>query len=118
MKKTIRFLFSAEGRIGRDEFWSFHIAMLMLFFVLNFVIFLAGEDSEIVKYPLIGFAILIPWSFFCVYAKRFHDLGKSDAMIFLLMIPFINIWLLFKLGFYKGIDSPNEYFDRDSSENA
>jgi len=58
--------FSADGRIGRQEFWIGFLILLGVGVVLNFI-------------PLIGqvLSIVTIWCWICLYTKRLHDMGKS-----------------------------------------
>ena len=71
--------FSAEGRIGRREFW---IAALILF-----IAWIVSHLFHILA-PLIWIGLLYVW--ICVYAKRLHDFGKSAVMI---LAPFVVIFI-------------------------
>ena len=122
MTKIINFLFSTDGEIGRDEFWSYHIVLFIIAFITNFIFILVGENKDLMKYDLMKYSVLIfsflyIWSFFVVYIKRFHDLGKSGSMVMLLFVPIVNLWLLFKLGFSKGVET-TETNKSEKSKNA
>ena len=57
-------------------------------------------------------SILYPVAFVLLifnYIKRFHDLKYSGGMCFLLVIPIVNLILLFDLFFWKGTQGPNKY---------
>ena len=61
---------SAEGRIGRKDFW---IGVLILFAVW------AIAPVVHILAPLIWLLLVYPWV--CVFAKRLHDFGKSAWLI-------------------------------------
>ena len=58
--------FSAEGRIGRGEFWIGWLVLLGVSVVTGWI-------------PLIGMLISLVaiYCTVCIYAKRLHDMGKS-----------------------------------------
>lgn len=58
--------FSAEGRIGRQQFWIGFLILLGLNVVLGFI-------------PVIGqlLSLVLIWCSICIYSKRLHDMGKS-----------------------------------------
>jgi uncharacterized membrane protein YhaH (DUF805 family) len=45
-----------------------------------------------------------------VYAKRWHDRGKSGWWTLILLIPIIGpLWALIECGFLRGTEGPNQY---------
>jgi uncharacterized membrane protein YhaH (DUF805 family) len=45
-----------------------------------------------------------------VYAKRWHDRGKSGWWTLIILVPAIgSIWLLVELGFLRGTPGANKY---------
>jgi len=80
--------FTADGRIGRQNFW---IGVLILFavgMVLGWI-------------PLIGWLISLAaiYCWVCLYSKRLHDMGKSG---WLTLIPFGIGAALMMIGFVIG----------------
>lgn len=61
-----KLFFSADGRIGRQEFWIGFLVLLGAGVVFNFI-------------PLIGqlLGLVSIWCWICLYSKRLHDMGKS-----------------------------------------
>lgn len=57
---------TAEGRIGRQTFWIGFLILLGAGVVLGWIPILGA---------LVSIALIYPWV--CLYAKRFHDMGKS-----------------------------------------
>ena len=66
---------SAEGRIGRQDYW---IGVLILF-----ALWIVSHLAHVFA-PFIWLLMLYPWV--CVIAKRLHDFGKSGWLI---LIPFV-----------------------------
>lgn len=64
---------SAEGRIGRRDFWIGFVIIMVASLVLNLIPFLG---------QLI--ALLLIWPNICITAKRLHDMGKTG---WLMLIP-------------------------------
>jgi uncharacterized membrane protein YhaH (DUF805 family) len=64
---------SAEGRIGRRDFWIGFLMLLAASIVVNLI-------------PLIGgvIGLLLIWPQICLHAKRLHDMGRTA---WLLLIP-------------------------------
>jgi uncharacterized membrane protein YhaH (DUF805 family) len=74
-----RLFLSANGRIGRGEFW---IGFLILFVLGIVVHFIPGLGQ------LLAILLIYPWV--CLYSKRLHDMGKSG---WLQLIPFA-VWIV------------------------
>ncbi|MBB6482734.1 DUF805 domain-containing protein [Spirochaeta isovalerica] len=101
------FLFSYKGRISRSNFWAFYMGAM--FWQLASA-FLMGLDNIIANaFGIISFLVLI-YSIFAVYGKRWHDRGKSAKWNFICLIPGIGaIWATIECGFLKGNEGENEY---------
>jgi uncharacterized membrane protein YhaH (DUF805 family) len=69
-----RLFLTADGRIGRQEYWIAFLIMLGVSVVLKFIPFLG---------PLLSLALIYPQV--CVGSKRLHDFGKSG---FLMLVPY------------------------------
>ncbi len=67
--------FSAEGRIGRGEFWIGWLVLLGVNVVAGWI-------------PLIGWilALVTIYCSICIYSKRLHDMGKSG---WLQLVPIV-----------------------------
>ena len=65
---------SAEGRIGRKDFW--------IGFLILCVIWILSPILHVLAF-LVWLALLYAWV--CLFAKRLHDFGKSGMLI---LIPF------------------------------
>jgi len=69
-----RLFLSADGRIGRQEYWIAFLMLLGAGVVARFIPFLG---------PLLSLALIYPQV--CVGSKRLHDIGRSG---FLMLIPY------------------------------
>jgi uncharacterized membrane protein YhaH (DUF805 family) len=69
-----RLFLSADGRIGRQEYWVGFLILLGVGFIARFIPFLGGLISLALIYPQV-----------CVGSKRLHDMGRSG---FLMLIPY------------------------------
>jgi len=70
-----KFLFlTAEGRIGRKDFWIGFLIVFAASVVLNIV-------------PVLGqiLGLLLIWPQICIHAKRLHDMGRTA---WLMLVPF------------------------------
>ncbi len=116
------FLFSFRGRISRIEFWVFHLAAIVLGFVLLVVLGLtyrpmfydsgaAAATLEIlIGYAMIGLSGLTTWAALAVAAKRFHDRGRSGWWSLIGFVPVIGtLWILVECGCLRGTTGDNRF---------
>jgi uncharacterized membrane protein YhaH (DUF805 family) len=116
-------LFSFQGRITRQDYWLYHLGIVLSAGLLALLVGLiasaagAGDPTE----PAMivgGIALLIClWPLWAVSVKRCHDREKSGWWVFGWSvggaIPYIgfliSLWSLVELGFLDGTQGPNEY---------
>ena len=108
-------LFSFSGRISRSAFW---VSLCILFPVgtlLGFAPFVTeagGLIKGIIWTFYAGWFILSIWISLAVYAKRWHDCGRSGWMSLVLLLPIVGLlWFFGSLGFVRGTTGPNTYGD-------
>ena len=87
---------------------------LMLFSLLATV--LGSTDSPIVPLIFLGlfllFLVAYMWSIIAIQVKRWHDRGKSGAMVLINFIPIVGgIWAFVECGCLRGTEGPNQYGD-------
>ena len=101
------FLFSFEGRIGRQTFWlKFVLPVFIVAIVVAVIDGLIGLGSILV----IIFQLAILWPSIAVYAKRWHDRDKSGWWTLIALVPIIGgIWMLVECGFLKGTTGSNRF---------
>ncbi len=101
------FLFSFEGRIGRQTFWlKFVVPVLVIGVVLGIIDGLIGLGGVLG----IIFQLAILWPTFAVYAKRWHDREKSGWWTLIGLITVVGwIWILVECGFLKGTAGSNRF---------
>lgn len=107
-----KYLFtSLEGRIGRQSYWMGVIAMTVITIVaalIDFVTGSAGENGYGIVSIIAALALIYPA--IVLYAKRWHDRGKSGWWTLIGLVPIIGgLWMLIELGFLKGTDGDNQY---------
>ena len=104
-------LTSFDGRIGRQSFWMCIIVFIVagaVAGVLDSVFGTVSDGGMGVIGIIVSLAMIYPA--LAVYAKRWHDRGKSGWWTLIGLVPIIGgIWLLVELGFLKGTDGPNHY---------
>lgn len=76
--------FDFNGRAGKEEFWWFFLAQVI-------VLVVAGVISQLL-YGLVALALLLPG--LGVGARRLHDAGKSGWFLLLGLIPLLGFLVL------------------------
>ena len=107
MRNIIQFVFHTNGRIGRLEFWVFHVASICLLFLIEFVSVLFVSKDVFLDVTFSIFAILYIWGNIAVHTKRFHDLDMSGNFTWLVFLPIANVWAFIICGFTKGTNISN-----------
>lgn len=116
-------LFSFQGRINRARWWLTSLAMSIVLGIIVFgLIFGLGTPAPTPdspnNYDLPGFAWLIMgilylislWMGLALYAKRWHDRGKSAWWTLIILVPLIGgLWALIECGFLRGTPGANQY---------
>ena len=108
-----KYLFTSfAGRIGRQQMWM-GIIVLTVIGLIAFVIdmMLGTYDAEAGVGLVSGIVTLISlYPAFALYAKRWHDRGKSGWWTLILVVPVIGaLWWLVECGFLRGTEGPNQY---------
>ncbi len=97
---VVLWLFSFNGRIGRKQFWQFHIPYLI------FNILTASVLNVFVVFVL----LLTLWPLIAVTLKRVHDMGDSGKQLMYMMIPVFGwMYIYMNAGFYRGSLLDNQY---------
>jgi uncharacterized membrane protein YhaH (DUF805 family) len=115
---------SFEGRINRAKWWLGVVILIIVQGIVYYIIASAmgvgaidtsnpaAMDEFMSKGGLpVGIAALILlYPSLAVYAKRWHDRGKSGWWTLIGLIPVIGgIWILIELGILRGTNGPNQY---------
>ena len=124
-----KYLFTSfEGRINRKPFWLSLLALFVVEWILMLVLGLVLGTSMMGSVdpnmapdqaaamatkgmiPIIIVSLLFLYPALAIYAKRWHDRGKSGWWTLIGLVPVIGgIWLLVELGFLRGTEGPNQY---------
>ena len=107
-----KYLFTSfEGRIGRQSYWMGVVAMTVITIAAALVDLLFGTMNEDGYGPIsIIAALALIYPAIVLYAKRWHDRGKSGWWTLIGLVPIIGgLWMLIELGFLKGTDGDNQY---------
>ncbi len=119
-------LFAFDGRIGRQKFWLMGIVIYLMWVAFSVltrfvsaVVSSSGDPQSAIGVGTLlfwGSAIAGFWMWLAVYAKRWHDRGKSGWWSLILLIPVIGlVWVLVELGFLAGDYGDNKYGGEDVS---
>ena len=118
---------SFDGRINRQKWWLGLIALVVVQWIVMLVLgmlFGGGMMATVdpanpeasagammaMLIPIIIVTLLFLWPSLAIYAKRWHDRGKSGWWTLIMLIPLVGpIWALVELGFLRGTDGPNQY---------
>ena len=107
-----KYLFTSfEGRIGRQSFWLGVLVMFVISIVagvLDMIFGTLGDSGMGAIGIIVSLALIYPA--IALYAKRWHDRGKSGWWTLILLIPLIGvIWFLVECGFLRGTEGSNQY---------
>ena len=105
------FLLSFRGRLSASAYvvslgGLIVLTSLSYFILLPMCAFLPGPIKVI---AMIGYVVLLTWSFIALTVKRLHDLGHSGWWFLFYLIPLLNVLLVIYLGFWKGEAGENLY---------
>lgn len=102
---------SFQGRIGRQSYWLASIALgviIVIAEILDWALGTSLENGAGILTIIASLATIIPS--LAIYAKRWHDRGKSGWWTLILLVPVIGaIWMLVECGFLRGTPGDNQY---------
>ena len=108
-----KYLFTSfEGRIGRQQMWMGIIVLIVISIVATVLDLLLGTMSAESGIGIISgiFTLVAIYPSFALYAKRWHDRGKSGWWSLIIFVPLIGvIWWLIECGILRGTEGPNNY---------
>lgn len=112
--------FTTQGRLNRRAYIFISIKLFFMslipYLLLGISVSLMSAGSESAN--LLGlflilpsFALIVPFvvASFMVGARRCHDLGHSGWMVFLTVIPYVNIIFGLYILFFRGTVGANQY---------
>lgn len=103
---------SFDGRINRAKFWAGAVVLFAITAVLTFVDMFVGTYNYEYGVGILTtiFTIAAIYPAVALYAKRWHDRGKSGWWTLIILVPIIGaIWFLIEQGFLRGDQGPNTY---------
>jgi len=110
MQPTIaEFLFSANGRVSRSQFWLKWALPYIVVTIVLYLILSAILDPAVVAIVFGIYLLAALWPSIAIYIKRAHDRGRSGWFVLLVIVPILNIWLMIELWFLPGTSGANPY---------
>ena len=104
-------LTSFEGRINRAKFWAGVGVLFAVGLLANLIDLMLGlqiAEGVGVLGAIVG--LISIYLGLALYAKRWHDRGKSGWWTLISLVPVIGlIWIIVELGILKGTEGPNQY---------
>ena len=101
-------LFSFKGRISRQPYWLFTLALAVVILGPAIFVFGFGTDAADTYVDVSGFVLL--WPVLAVQVKRWHDRDKSGWWVLVNLIPIIGFfWSLIENGFLEGTPGANRF---------
>jgi uncharacterized membrane protein YhaH (DUF805 family) len=108
-----KLLWSFEGRIPRRTYWALQIISIGAISVFSMIAEAVESDSNAeVFLGVFGLVFIVPWIWIslAVQVKRWHDRGKSGAMVLISFIPYVGgIWAFIECGCLRGTVGDNKY---------
>lgn len=101
-------LFSFKGRIPRQPYWLFTLALAVVMLGPAIFVFGFGTDAADTYVDVSAFVLL--WPVLAVQVKRWHDRDKTGWWVLINLIPIIGFfWSLIENGFLEGTPGENRF---------
>lgn len=104
-----------SGRSRREELWWYLLASVLMALAAIMVDVALFDGADTLSFAGVSgpvyllFAVLNFVPGLAVQVRRLHDTGKSGWWWLLVLVPFINLYVLFVMLFQPGQDGPNAY---------
>ena len=100
-KILIKDIFNFEGRSSRDELMIFTMLFSVLSMLLSYINISNILNSYVVNIfiidVLVAIIILVPY--ISLLVRRLHDSGNSGLWLFFIVVPIVNVYVLYMLFF-------------------
>lgn len=107
-----KYLFTSfEGRINRAKLWAGIGVMIAGSIIVAIIDALLGTQMGN-GMGILGliYSLAMIYPAVALYAKRWHDRGKSGWWTLIILIPIVGaIWALIELGILAGTNGPNRF---------
>ena len=105
--------FSIRGRMSRRQYAVYTFLIVLVSYAFAFAIGYASAVSEndVHNAGMLGLMVAVASCILqlLLSVRRLHDMGKPGRYVWLLLIPFYNIYFSLVLCFTRGTTSDNEY---------
>ena len=102
-----------SGRARRSEYWYWSLATGIVNLVLSAITGMIPELSFLSG--LFSLAILLPGLAVCW--RRLHDIGKSGAWYFIVLVPIVG-WILLLVWFCQDSDAGDNMYGSNPKSNS
>jgi uncharacterized membrane protein YhaH (DUF805 family) len=104
-----QFLFSAQGRISRSQYWlRWALPMIGVTIVLEIIAFVVLPPTEAAV--VLGiYSLVLMWPSIVMYVKRAHDRDWPWPFILLMFVPLVQFWPLVEFWFLRGTIGSNRF---------
>jgi uncharacterized membrane protein YhaH (DUF805 family) len=103
-----RLYLTAEGRIGRQEFWIGVIGLVVIGIVLGLLIWaIAGMESFAARLLTFIAQVVLAYPGYCLMAKRFQDRDRAGSLAAIVVSISVLIGLVGLLGLTGTATDPN-----------
>lgn len=123
-------ILTLNGRIGRKTYLVFFVIMLLISVFCGIIQSVLGLDQTV--YEENGQVIyntgaiifnfitnsIITLIFIAPSVKRLHDVDKSGWFYLLILVPFVNLWIIYLLFFKKGTVGENRFGNDPITKNS
>ena len=100
-KILIKDIFNFKGRSSRDELMIFTMLFSVLSMLLSYINISDILNSNVVNIfiidVLVAIIILVPY--ISLLVRRLHDSGNSGLWLFFIVVPIVNVYVLYMLFF-------------------
>lgn len=100
-KVLIKDIFNFEGRSSRDELMIFTMLFSVISMLLSYINIADILNNNVVNIFIIDvlFAIIILVPYISLLVRRLHDSGNSGLWLFFILVPIVNVYILYMLFF-------------------
>jgi uncharacterized membrane protein YhaH (DUF805 family) len=102
LKILYKRFFTTRFTCNQSEYW--YLILVCVFLTITDRLILNADNSTLV---LVGFLLSIPttWLSITTVLRRLKDCGKDWSFIFLLLLPFVNIFMIIWIGTRKSVQT-------------
>lgn len=101
---------SFEGRINRAPFWAGVVVLIVVNIIISIIGGILGSIFGPLSYLATLASLVMIYPAVALYAKRWHDRGKSGWWTLVMLIPLLGlIYAIYELGIQEGEPAANQY---------